>query len=69
MGVARRVGIVGNYMFFKSYRQPAKRPLHRTFGAMAEWSCRGLQILVRRFDSGSRLQTLMSCQYPTAFQV
>ena len=27
------------------------------FGAMAEWSCRGLQILVRRFDSGSRLQT------------
>src|SRR3954447_14164540 len=26
------------------------------YGAMAEWSCRGLQILVRRFDSGSRLQ-------------
>jgi hypothetical protein len=24
---------------------------------MAEWSCRGWQILVRRFDSGSRLQT------------
>ena len=25
------------------------------FGAMAEWLCRGLQILVYRFDSGSRL--------------
>jgi hypothetical protein len=35
--------MLGNYMFFKSYRQPAKVPLQRTFGAMAEWSCRGLQ--------------------------
>ncbi len=55
--VARRVGRDGNYMFFQSDSQPANAPLHRRFGAMAEWSCRGLQILVRRFDSGSRLQT------------
>ena len=29
-------------------------------GAMAEWLCRGLQILPRRFDSGSRLQHVVA---------
>ena len=28
---------------------------HRSFGPMAEWLRRGLQILARRFDSGSGL--------------
>ena len=46
-----------NHLFRDDIRRPANVPLHRKFGAMAEWSCRGLQILVRRFDSGSRLQT------------
>ena len=54
--------MVGNYLIYKFDRQPAKTILHRkkVFGAMAEWSCRGLQILVRRFDSGSRLQNRAS---------
>ena len=34
-----------------------QRPANPLFiGAMAEWSCSGLQIRLRRFDSGSRLQ-------------
>ena len=34
-----------------------QRPANPRFsGAMAEWSCSGLQIRLRRFDSGSRLQ-------------
>ena len=62
--MAKRVAIiVDNYMFYRTNRQPANVPLHRRFGAMAEWSCRGLQILVRRFDSGSRLQTHESAVY------
>ena len=32
-----------------------KSPLER-IGWMAEWLCKGLQILVRRFDSGPSLQ-------------
>ena len=54
------MGIVGNHLIYKFDRQPANEPLHRKFGAMAEWSCRGLQILVRRFDSGSRLHVKCS---------
>ena len=30
-------------------------------GRMAEWLCRGLQILVQRFDSASGLHVLSSC--------
>ena len=36
-------------------------------GAMAEWLCSGLQIRVRRFDSGLRLQ--YSCGFPAGFAV
>ena len=35
------------------------RRLDSSNGAMAEWLCRGLQILGSRFDSGSRLQLLI----------
>src|SRR5579862_3681458 len=41
----------------------ARRPslyLARASGRMAEWLCRGLQILVQRFDSASGLQ----CRHP-----
>src|SRR5260370_7899259 len=38
---------------------PARRLYHgRASGRMAEWLCRGLQILVQRFDSASGLQPL-----------
>ena len=33
--------------------------LKSTNGGMAEWSCSGLQIRVRRFDSDSRLQIIL----------
>ena len=36
---------------------------------MAEWSCRGLQILVRRFDSGSGLQNLNSLSMTISIKI
>src|SRR5690606_24105538 len=44
--------------------QPACQPLQ---GAMAEWLCSGLQIRVRRFDSGLRLQYLAAVPHARTF--
>ena len=40
---------------------PASRERAHTFGWVAEWSCSGLQLRVRRFDSDLSLQISATC--------